>query len=84
MCNTLGKADETGANVRAITWARHTKEGSAAMFPGIYFLRTALIVLDDATLWRTYSMLSQLESVFRSLKTEPGLRPVYHQIERRI
>ncbi|MDZ7895830.1 MAG: IS1634 family transposase [Sphingobium sp.] len=76
--------DESGANVGAITWARHTKEGSAAMFPGVYCLRTTLIDLDDATLWRTYSMLTQLESVFRSLKTDLGLRPVYHQIERRI
>jgi transposase len=76
--------DDSGANVGAITWARHTKEGSAAMFPGVYCLRTTLIDLDDATLWRTYSMLTQLESVFRSLKTDLGLRPVYHQIERRI
>jgi len=76
--------DETGVNAAAITWVRHTKEGSAAMFPGVYCLRTTLIDLDDATLWRTYSMLTQLESVFRSLKTDLGLRPVYHQIERRI
>ena len=76
--------DESGANVGAITWARHTKEGSAAMFPGVCCLRTTLIDLDDATLWRTYSMLIQLESVFRSLNTNLGLRPVYHQIERRI
>ena len=54
------------------------------MFPGVYCLRTTLIDLDDVTLWRTYSMLTQLESVFRGLKTEPGLRPVYHQIERHI
>ena len=54
------------------------------MFPGVYCLRTTLLDLDDATLWRTYSMLTQLESVFRSLKTDLGLRPVYHQIERRI
>jgi transposase len=77
-------ADEQGVNVAAITWEKHTKEGSAAMFPGVYCLRTTLIDLDDATLWRTYSMLTQLESVFRSLKTDLGLRPVYHQIERRI
>jgi transposase len=77
-------ADESGGNVAAITWDKHTKEGSAAMFPGVYCLRTTMIDLDDATLWRTYSMLTQLESVFRSLKTDLGLRPVYHQIERRI
>ena len=77
-------ADEDGVNVAAITWEKNTKEGSAALLPGVYCLRTTLIDLDDATLWRTYSMLTQLESVFRSLKTDLGLRPVYHQIERRI
>ena len=29
-------------------------------------------------------MLTQLESVFRSLKTDLGLRPVYHQVQRRV
>ena len=43
-----------------------------------------LVDLDDATLWRTYTMLTQLESVFRSLKTELGLHPVYHQVQRRV
>ena len=76
--------DASGVNVASITWEKHTKGGSAAMFPGVYCLRTTLIDLDDATLWRTYTMLTQLESVFRSLKTDLGLRPVYHQIERRI
>ena len=39
---------------------------------------------DNATLWRTYTMLTNLESVFRSLKTDLGLRPVFHQIDRRV
>ena len=75
--------DDSG-NVAAITWEKHTKKGSAAMYPGVYCLRTTLVDLDDATLWRTYTMLTQLESVFRSLKTDLGLRPVYHQVERRV
>lgn len=77
-------ADEGGENVAAITWEKHIKPGSAAMHPGVYCLRTTLIDLDDATLWRTYTMLTNLESVFRSLKTDLGLRPVYHQVERRV
>lgn len=76
--------DEDGKTVRAITWKKRLKEGSAATQPGVYCLRTTLIDLDDATLWRTYTMLTNLESVFRSLKTDLGLRPVYHQIERRV
>ncbi|MBI3901412.1 MAG: IS1634 family transposase [Nitrosomonadales bacterium] len=76
--------DESGKNAAAITWEKLVKQGSAAMYPGIYCLRTTLIDLDDATLWRTYTMLTNLESVFRSLKTDLGLRPVYHQVERRV
>ncbi|MCY3875341.1 MAG: hypothetical protein OXF88_13745, partial [Rhodobacteraceae bacterium] len=34
---------------------------------------------DAETLWRTYSMLTDVESVFCSLKSELGLRPVYHR-----
>ena len=34
-------------------------------------------------LWCTYTMLTDLESVFRSLKSELGLRPVFHSKEDR-
>jgi len=76
--------DDTGTQVRAITWTKRIKPGSAAAHPGVYCLRTTLVELDNATLWRTYAMLTNLESVFRSLKTDLGLRPVFHQIDRRV
>jgi hypothetical protein len=76
--------DDTGTQVRAITWTRRIKPGTAAMHPGVYCLRTTLVELDNATLWRTYTMLTNLEAVFRSLKTDLGLRPVFHQIDRRV
>ena len=70
--------------VSAITWTKRVKPGTAAAHPGVYCLRTTLVEQDDATLWRTYTMLTNLESVFRSLKTDLGLRPVFHQIDRRV
>ena len=76
--------DDSGTQVSAITWTERVKPGSAAAHPGVYCLRTTLVALDNATLWRTYSMLTNLESVFRSLKTDLGLRPVFHQIDRRV
>ena len=76
--------DDTGTQVRDITWTKRIKPGTAAMHPGVYCLRTTLVELDNATLWRTYTMLTNLESVFRSLKTDLGLRPVFHQIDRRV
>jgi transposase len=76
--------DDTGTQVRAITWTKRIKPGTAAAHPGVYCLRTTLVALDNAALWRTYTMLTDLESVFRSLKTDLGLRPVFHQIDRRV
>ena len=76
--------DATGTLVSAITWTQRVKPGSAAAHPGVYCLRTTLVEQDNATLWRTYTMLTNLESVFRSLKTDLGLRPVFHQIDRRV
>jgi len=76
--------DDTGKLVSAIIWTKRIKPGSAAAHPGVYCLRTTLVALDNATLWRTYTMLTNLESVFRSLKTDLGLRPVFHQIDRRV
>ena len=76
--------DDSATQVRAITWTKRIKPGSAAAHPGVYCLRTTLVEWDNATLWRTYTMLTNLESVFRSLKTDLGLRPVFHQIDRRV
>ena len=54
-----------------------------ASHPGVYCLRTNLLDWDAQALWQTYSTLTDIESVFRSLKGELGLRPVFHQIENR-
>ena len=35
-------------------------------------------------MWTTYTMLTEIEATFRSLKTDLGLRPVYHQKEDRV
>jgi transposase len=50
---------------------------------GHYLLRSNLTLEDPAVLWTRYIQLTQIESVFRSLKSELGIRPIYHQLERR-
>lgn len=52
-----------------------------ATHPGVYCLRSNELGWDEAKLWRTYTMLTDIESVFRSLKSELGMRPVYHSKE---
>jgi len=50
---------------------------------GHYLLRSNLTGEDPAMLWTRYVQLTQIESVFRSLKSELGIRPIYHQLEHR-
>jgi transposase len=76
--------DNTKENVISISWTRNPKAGSSACLPGVYCLRTTHMDFNEDKLWNIYTMLTNLESVFRSLKTDLGLRPVYHQIERRV
>lgn len=73
--------EETGKTVTAITWQKVPVPGTMATHPGVYCLRTNELAWDEEKLWRTYTMLTDLESVFRSLKGELGLRPIYHHKE---
>ena len=60
-----------------------TKLKAAQQRDGHYLLRSNLTAEDPAVLWTRYLQLTQIESVFRSLKSELGVRPIYHQLEHR-
>ena len=76
-------ADETGEKAVAVTWTRRPRDGSMATHPGVYCLRSSETAWDEDALWRTYTTLTDVEAVFRSLKSELGLRPIYHHKPRR-
>jgi transposase len=59
------------------------KLNNAQQRDGHYLLRSNLTGEDPAVLWTRYVQLTQIESVFRSLKSELGIRPIYHQLEHR-
>jgi transposase len=75
--------DATGTKAASIAWTKTPVEGSMLTHPGVYCLRSDETTWDAETLWHTYTMLTDLEAVFRSLKSELGLRPVYHHKEER-
>ena len=60
-----------------------TKLKAAEQRDGHYLLRSNLTAEDPGVLWTRYVQLTQIESVFRSLKSELGVRPIYHQLEHR-
>ena len=46
-------------------------------------LRSNLTDEDPAVLWTRYVQLTQIEAVFRSLKSDLRVRPIHHQLEHR-
>jgi transposase len=51
---------------------------------GAYLLRTNLQADSAEQLWRKYIQLTEAEAAFRTLKSELLIRPLFHQLERRI
>lgn len=51
---------------------------------GAYFLRTSRKDMGPEEIWRTYIVLTRIESAFRDLKGTLDMRPVYHQKEIRV
>ena len=76
-------ADPETGKTTAVTWEKKTVAGTVLTHPGVYCLRTNVIDWDPESLWRTYTMLTDLDSVFRSLKSELGLRPIHRQTQLR-
>ena len=51
---------------------------------GRYLLRSNLAAADPVKLWAMYLLLAEIEAAFRSLKTDLRVRPIHHQLVRRI
>jgi len=78
-----GKDEEVTRN----TFRFHTdrnKLQDAQRRDGHYLLRTNLVAEDPAVLWDRYMQLTQIEAAFKCLKSELGIRPIYHQLEHRV
>ena len=63
---------------------KQEKLADAELFDGHYLLRTNLARKNPDWLWKLYMLLVQIEGVFRSFKNDLKLRPIYHQVERRV
>ncbi len=51
---------------------------------GRYLLRSNLSAQEPEKLWQFYIQLTQVEAAFKDLKDDLSLRPIFHQLERRI
>jgi transposase len=60
------------------------KENNQHQLEGNYLLKTNRTDLQSEEIWNIYTMLTKVEKAFRDLKTHLGLRPNYHQLEKRV
>jgi transposase len=63
----------------SVAWQRKQEEHH----PGMYALRSNRLDFTEQEFFNIFSMLTDIEDAFRSMKSELGLRPVYHQKEHR-
>ncbi|MCZ6795232.1 MAG: IS1634 family transposase [Planctomycetota bacterium] len=68
-----------------VSWRRNERWAEwAALTEGCYLLRTNLTDVDPATLWKRYIQLTEAEWAFRITKDELKIRPIWHQLDRRV
>jgi transposase len=72
-----------GPNAVDLSWKQIHHQRAEERFSGSYFLRTSRMDLDEKQIWSIYTMLTNLEDAFRSLKSELELRPIRHHKETR-
>jgi transposase len=68
-----------------ITWSRNARWSEwTTLADGCYVLRSNLIDVDPATLWKRYIQLTEAEWAFRIAKDELSIRPIWHQKPERV
>jgi len=67
-----------------ISWRLKSETKVDDRFSGSYYLRTSRTDLTEKEIWDLYVLLTDVEDSFRSMKSELGLRPSYHQLDKRI
>lgn len=75
--------DEKNKQVIDMKWEiDQTKNKTKVEGLGRYFLRTSLDMKDEVIVWNVYNTIREVESTFRTLKTDLDLRPIYHKSDK--
>lgn len=68
-----------------VSWSKDVAESDFQRHrQGAYLLRTNLSGTSEQELWTMYMQLSDAEAAFRTLKQDLSIRPIHHQLERRV
>jgi transposase len=89
MCSRVARAYEItvagdGLSL-ALSWRKDDNKAAYMRHAeGAYLLRTNLAGQSEQELWHMYMQLNDAEAAFRTLKQDIGIRPVFHQVQRRV
>jgi transposase len=75
---------DTAEGVRLIWQMKEDRKNWRESREGAYLLRTNLKAETAEELWSKYMQLTEAEASFRALKSELSVRPLFHQLERRV
>jgi transposase len=72
--------DTDEKNLTGFTWTiKQAQHEEKKMLCGCYVIESTHHKLDAKQIWHLYMTLNNVEAAFKSLKSQLGLRPVYHQ-----
>jgi transposase len=69
----------------SLSWEENAERKEIAKrLDGGYMLKTDRKDLTDEEIWRTYILLTRVESAFRAMKSPLAERPIFHRLEHRV
>jgi len=71
-------ADSSNKKVTDLNIARKKTRDERSILTGCYVIKTTHKNMDSLNILESYLMLTRVEDAFKSLKTDLGIRPVYH------
>lgn len=77
------KISDDNKKVTEIIWTKKPQREQLSTLTGCYVIETTQTGLSAKEIWSQYMQLSRVESAFQDLKSELGMRPIYHQTAHR-
>lgn len=75
--------DEKTKKVTDLKWTKKAIRTERTILTGCYVIETTHKEYEALEIWKLYMTLTNVEGAFRALKTDLGMRPVYHQNKER-
>ena len=75
--------DEITKKVTDLRWTKKEIRKERTVLSGCYVIETTHKEYTALEIWKLYITLTNVEGAFRALKTDLGMRPVYHQNKER-